>query len=86
MPNIFNCRKLYNTKGEQIGNYFTIYFHLLLSHSEKTEFFGGMLIGKENFQTHSMRPPRPATKARQRYHKKKKERKKERKKTIGQYY
>ena len=54
--------------GEQIGNYFTIYFHLLLSHSEKTEFVGGVLVGKENFQIHSMRPPRPAAKARQRYH------------------
>ena len=54
--------------GEQIGNYFRIYFYLLLSHSEKTEFFGGVLVGKENFQIHSMRPPRPATKARQRYH------------------
>jgi len=38
------------------------------SYSEKTEFFGGMLVGKENFQTHSIRPPIPATKARQRYH------------------
>ena len=54
--------------GEQIGNYFTIYFHLLLSHSEKTEFVGGVLVGKENFQIHSMRQPRHATKARQRYH------------------
>ena len=50
------------------------------SYSEKTEFFGGMLVGKENFQTHSIRPPIPATKARQRYHTH------THTQTIGQYY
>ena len=34
MSNIFNCRKLYNPMGEQIGNYFAIYYYLLLSRSE----------------------------------------------------
>ena len=55
------------------------------SYSEKTEFFGGMLIGKENFQIHSMRPARHAGKARQRYHTHTHTHT-HKKKTIGQYY